>query len=95
MNGIRFRRQHPISKFIVDFYCHKAKLVIEIDGEIHHQKHQAEIDEGRTYELENLDLKIIRFTNDEVIFNIEKVLSKILKEVFISTPLRLSPKRGE
>jgi very-short-patch-repair endonuclease len=48
--GIRFRRQHPIDIFIVDFYCHEARLVVEIDGDIHEQ--QYEYDDGRTAEME-------------------------------------------
>jgi len=54
LNDIRFRRQHPISRFIVDFYCHSLKLVIEIDGEVHQQEIQQERDENRTYELQEL-----------------------------------------
>lgn len=60
--GVRFKAQHPIDIFIVDFYCHKHRLVVEVDGEIHLS--QKEYDEGRTAELERFDLKIIRFTNE-------------------------------
>jgi very-short-patch-repair endonuclease len=73
--GLRFRRQHPIDLFIVDFYCHKVRLVVEIDGEIHN--YQREYDIGRTAELEKFDIKVIRFSNVEVILDIEKVISKI------------------
>ena len=73
--GVRFKPQHPIGDFIVDFYCHKVKLVIEIDGEIH--KYQKEHDSGRTYEIENYGITILRFTNDEIESNIENVLSLI------------------
>ena len=73
--GLRFRRQHPIDFFIVDFYCHQARLVIEIDGEIHSQ--QADYDDGREAHIEKYDIKVIRFTNFEVINDIEKVLDKI------------------
>jgi len=72
-----FRRQHPIDIFIVDFYCHKYKLVIEVDGGIHYNPEISERDEGRTAELENLGLKIIRFTNDAVINEAEKVINII------------------
>ena len=78
--GVRFKPQHPIDIFIVDFYCHQHKLVIEIDGDVH--KFQQEYDMGRTAELERFDLKVIRFTNDEVINNIDKVINKI-KEYII------------
>lgn len=72
-----FRRQHPIDIFIVDFYCHKYKLVIEVDGGIHYNPEISERDEGRTAELENLGLKIIRFSNDAVINEAEKVINII------------------
>ena len=55
IEGIRFRRQHPINRFIVDFYCHQANLVIEIDGQVYEEADQLERDGNRTYELENLD----------------------------------------
>ena len=66
LEGLRFKPQHPIDQFIVDFYCHKVKLVIEIDGEIHLYEEQAERDTGRTAELENLGLTVIRFTNQDL-----------------------------
>jgi very-short-patch-repair endonuclease len=78
IRGLRFRRQHPIDIFIVDFYCHEAKLVIEIDGEIHEL--QKDYDEGRSAEMERFDIKVIRFTNDDVKNNIGEVI-KIIEEV--------------
>jgi very-short-patch-repair endonuclease len=71
----RFKAQHPIDIFIVDFYCHKCKLVIELDGEIHLSR--KEYDEGRTAELERFGLKVIRFSNNEVLTNIENVITEI------------------
>jgi very-short-patch-repair endonuclease len=73
--GIRFRRQHPIDIFIADFYCHEARLVIEIDGDIH--KEQIEYDDGREAEIEKYNIKVIRFTNDEVNNDIDLVVQKI------------------
>ena len=73
--NVRFRRQHPIDIFIADFYCHAAKLVVEIDGEIH--DHKNEYDDGSTAEMEKFGIKVIRFSNDEVVINIEKVINKI------------------
>ncbi|MCX2574800.1 endonuclease domain-containing protein [Pedobacter sandarakinus] len=75
--GFKFRRQHPLDKYIADFYCYEAKLVIEIDGGIHDQHENAEHDKNRTYELEELGITIIRFTNEMVNSNLEIVLSKI------------------
>jgi len=72
---VRFRRQHPINNFIADFYCHAARLVVEVDVEIH--KSRVEYDEGRTAEMERFDIKVIRFRNDEVEHNIEDVIQKI------------------
>jgi very-short-patch-repair endonuclease len=77
LNGYRFKAQHPIKLFIADFYCHKAKLVIEIDGEIHNIKENKEYDANRSYELEQLGLTVIRFTNSEVFNKTNWVLEQI------------------
>jgi very-short-patch-repair endonuclease len=79
--GLHFRRQHPIKKYIVYFYCHKEMLVIELDGKIHLKEEIAERDEGREYELRKLGLKIIRFTNEEVISDIGSVLNTIRRHI--------------
>ena len=79
LNGFKFRRQHPINQFIVDFYCHKTKLVIELDGEIHKNKDQKDRDEGRQFILEEFGLKVIRFKNEEVMNQRNLVLDKITK----------------
>jgi very-short-patch-repair endonuclease len=73
--GLRFRRQHPIDLFIVDFYCHQVRLVIEVDGEIHDQ--QTEYDDGRSAELEKIGVIVFRFRNSEVENDIERVIIKI------------------
>ena len=83
----KFRKQHPIGMFIVDFYCHEYKLVIEVDGEIHNDKESIEYDLGRSAELNKFDLKVIRFTNDEVIYNIDSVIEIILRDITKLTPL--------
>jgi len=77
--GFVFRRQHPIDIFIADFYCHKIKLVIEVDGEKHFNDKAREYDDGRSGELERFGVNVIRFTNDEVLNNQELVLKKINK----------------
>jgi len=82
--GKRVYRQHPIGKFIVDFYCHRALLVIELDGRIHDRKEISERDEGREYELKRYGLNIIRFRNEEVFNNIDIVIEKI--KACISSP---------
>lgn len=84
LNGFKFRRQHPIDIFIADFYCHEIKLVIELDGNIHDSEENKEYDEGRTAELGYLGVKVIRFTNEEVINSMNEVLARI--KVFCNEP---------
>lgn len=57
LNGMKFRRQHPLDMFIADFYCHEKKLIIELDGGIHETPEQQEYDEGRTFLLQDKDLR--------------------------------------
>lgn len=83
LKGFKFRRQHPINQFIVDFYCHKLKLVIELDGGIHLKKDVRERDSGRESVLRSFGLEIIRFNNDEVLTNIEVVISNINKRITV------------
>ena len=73
----KFRRQHPISIYISDFYCHKLKLVIEIDGSIHDSEDAKLADEKRQKYLENLNLTVIRFTNEQIRSEPENVIKKI------------------
>ena len=63
---IRFQRQKCIDNFIADFYCHKAKLVIELDGSQHYTEKGLKKDEFRTEKLEGYDLHVIRFTNEQI-----------------------------
>lgn len=81
IKGLRFKRQHPILYFVADFYCHKAKLVIEVDGGYHNEPEQYEYDKNRDSELNELGLKVLRFTNEDVLFNIDKVLTTIEHEI--------------
>ena len=75
--GMKFRRQHPIGIYIVDFYCHKLKLVIEVDGSIHNLEAVKKEDEERQKQLETDGLKVVRFTNEEILKNEEIVIQKI------------------
>ena len=77
LNGLKFRRQHPIDKFVLDFYYHERKLAIELDGSIHDVKVNKDYDEARTAMLGELGIYTLRFRNNEVINNIESVLRKI------------------
>ena len=81
IKNLKFRRQHPISIYIADFYCHQLKLVIEIDGEYHWSKEQIIKDKERTDILNFNGLEIIRFTNNEVLNNINWVMEKIIKKI--------------
>jgi very-short-patch-repair endonuclease len=77
--GLTFRRQHPVSMFIADFYCHKARLVIEIDGSIHEVDGNEEKDQGREDEFEKFEISTIRFTNNEIFQELNIVLEEIKK----------------
>ena len=74
----KFRRQHPIANYIVDFYCHEQKLVIELDGGYHLEDEQSQYDDERTKNLEHLGMKVLRFWNNEVLNNINGVLETIV-----------------
>jgi len=75
--GLKFRRQHPLNRFVADFYCHEKRLVVEVDGGIHNEKEVIERDEGREVDLQNFGLTIIRFTNEEIMTNMGEVLEKL------------------
>ncbi|HWR84011.1 MAG TPA: endonuclease domain-containing protein [Candidatus Deferrimicrobium sp.] len=77
LGGLKFRRQHPIDKFIADFYCHEARLIVEVDGAVHRENDQAERDALRTEVLRRFGLSVVRVTNTEVETALEKVLSAI------------------
>jgi very-short-patch-repair endonuclease len=77
LKGAKFRRQHPVSGYIADFYCHEARLIIEVDGEIHDLSEHAEHDEGRSFELELNGIHVIRFKNVEILEGLETVLNRI------------------
>ena len=81
MEGIKFRQQHPILRYIVDFYAHELKLVIEIDGNVHLDDMQARTDQLKRRHLEEHDIWLIRFTNNDVINKTDMVLSAIRKKV--------------
>ena len=78
LEGFKFRRQHPVSDYIVDFYCHEKRLVVEVDGKVHKRVEAHEYDADRTAELNALGLKVIRFDNVEVTSNLRHVLERIL-----------------
>ncbi len=79
--GVNFRRQHIIYDYIVDFVCLDRMLVKEVDGAYHAEREQAEDDEIRTANLGQIGFRVIRFKNEEVLFNIDGVLKKIKDEL--------------
>jgi len=102
--GIKFRRQHPIHRFILDFFCYEHKLTVEIDGDSHYQPDQQEYDQARTDWLAQHGIRVIRFTNRDVDTNIEGVLDEIAQVCGVDADLPLSiadfppsnsPQRGE
>ncbi len=81
--GVRIRRQHPIYKYIADYYCHELKLVIEIDGGIHLLKENREYDINRDITLNEFGIQIIRFTNDLVINDVDQIIEEIKKVIIV------------
>lgn len=77
--GRKFRRQAGIGPYIVDFYCPKLKLVIELDGPIHNLPENQEYDRVRTEYLNNLQIQVLRFTNDQIDADINIVLNAITR----------------
>jgi len=75
--GYKFRRQHPLGIYIADFFCYRLKLVIEVDGPVHQQEDVKKHDEERQKLIEADNLKILRFTNYEVMQHLETVINKI------------------
>jgi very-short-patch-repair endonuclease len=82
----RFYRQKPIGIYIADFYCPKAKLIVEVDGGQHDSSEIVEYDKARSEYLTSLGLRILRFTNREILTNITDVLEKIKKNL-VKSPL--------
>lgn len=77
INDIKFRRQHGIGNYVIDFYCPKLKLAIEIDGDSHYTDDAEIYDQKRTAYLEALGIVVVRFTNTEVQQNLDGVITEI------------------
>ena len=76
--GFKFRRQHGFGKYVVDFYCRELNLVIEVDGDVHCEEYQKEKDDNRTKYLESIGLKVRRYDNLEVLYNIYEVVDDLV-----------------
>jgi very-short-patch-repair endonuclease len=97
INGCKIRRQHPVGLYIADFYCHKSRLIIELDGSIHNKPDIKETDNARQKELERWGYTVIRFTNQQVIEKTEDVIKIITEKVLLLNNLQKqnTPQRAE
>jgi imidazole glycerol-phosphate synthase subunit HisF len=75
--GYKFRRQHPVGNYILDFYCHQLKLAIEVDGSIHHIEEVMQEDQERQSVIEKEGIRFIRVSNDEIMQHMNTVIEKI------------------
>ncbi|MEN6621689.1 MAG: endonuclease domain-containing protein, partial [Smithella sp.] len=91
LEGFKFRRQHPLGGYILDFYCHEARLAVEIDGAVHHEADQAQHDADRSAYLNEQGIRVIRFWNHEVLSQTDAVLQKILEQIQSSTSSQTPP----
>jgi very-short-patch-repair endonuclease len=92
-DAIKFCRQHPLGPYILDFYCPSAQLVVEVDGGQHLEPENARLDRRRTLYLESRGLRVLRFTNLEVLQQTDAVIEAILTAG--RTPPPNPPQRGE
>ncbi len=93
LNGYQFNRQKPIDDYILDFYCCRAMLAIEIDGGQHYEEENRKKDRLRDIRLKQLSIKVLRFTNLDVLKNIDSVIKEIEKE--LNPPKPSFKKEGE
>ena len=84
--GTKFRRQHPLGIYIADFYCHQHKIIIEVDGSIHDLPDVVKHDIERQLNIENDGIKVLRFRNEEIFNQLDKVLGSIKQA--LSSPFR-------
>jgi very-short-patch-repair endonuclease len=92
-HNLKFRRQHPVLSYVTDFYCHDAKLIVEVDGKVHNEKNNAENDKERTAQLAAQGLLVLRFTNEEIMHDISGVLIKIENHLLKNPTNHPSPPR--
>ena len=93
--GANFRRQHPLGRYIADFYCHEANLAIELEGDLHDREGQREYDEIRRETIEQQGIVVLRIKNDEVNQDLDSVLIRIMEALTsLTKPLSLR-ERGQ
>jgi len=81
LGGYKFRRQHSVGSYILDFYCPSEKLAVELDGDSHFTDAAIEYDDVRTAYLNALNIKVVRFLNTDVYDNLNDVCERILEEI--------------
>jgi very-short-patch-repair endonuclease len=81
LGGYKFRRQHPVKRYILDFYCPEKKVAVELDGGQHDLDEQMEYDQIRTNILESVGIKVLRYWDNAVLQNPDGVLDDILEEL--------------
>jgi very-short-patch-repair endonuclease len=86
LNGLKFRRQHPLSRFILDFYCVERRLVVEVNGGVHATADQIARDEERTHWLNAQGIRVLRVKNEDVENDLDEVLRRIVQEASSSQP---------
>lgn len=86
LNNYKFRRQYNVGKFVIEFYCPKSKLAIEVDGDSHFVEGAKERDRERQTIIETFGITFLRFTNREIYKNIEGVLDKIMEYIQLQSP---------
>ena len=92
LGDLKFRRQHAIGRFVVDFCCHERRLIVEVDGGIHLEPVQRQQDRERQFELEEKGLSFLRFTNEEVTISLDSVVARIAN--FSPSPVRYESGEG-
>ena len=93
LGGYKFRRQQGIGQYIVDFYCPRLKLIIEVDGDTHFGEEMMKYDFERQRQIESLGIKFLRFTNLDIYENIESVLEEVIRDMNLKTTPNPSLKR--
>lgn len=93
--GYKFRRQHSVGQYIVDFCCPERRLIIEIDGSQHGEEGAERYNQKRTNYLQSLGFRVLRFWNNEINVNLDSVLGTILEEVHHTTPDPSSSEEGK
>ncbi|ODS34002.1 MAG: methyltransferase [Candidatus Scalindua rubra] len=93
LNGLKFRRQYGINNYVVDFYCPELRLAIEVDGDVHSYNSRINYDKQRQRDIEALGIKVLRYTNNDVIKNLEGVLNDIITTTSHSPPSQGGDKR--